>query len=126
MRYLFELDVNGGEDRLSPGEYLEGQGIPADSTEYAKVLIDGVLENYEELNEAIAAAALNWRIDRMAVIDRNLLRMGAWEVLKSEDVPGEVAINEAVDLAKRYGSARSGSFVNGILDRLLDRRPEGP
>jgi N utilization substance protein B len=122
LRYLFELDINEGKDRLPPGEYLESHSIPEESATYATVLIQGVLEDLGELNEVISSAALNWRLDRMAVIDRNLLRIGAWEVLKSPDVPGEVAINEAVDLAKRYGTSRSGSFVNGILDKILTTR----
>ncbi|MHC5037961.1 MAG: transcription antitermination factor NusB [Planctomycetota bacterium] len=125
LRFLYEFDINKGEDCPTPKEYLQQRMIPQESEAYALVLIGGILQSLEDLNAVIASAALNWRLDRMAAIDRNLLRIGAWEILKSDEVPGEVAINEAVDLAKRYGTSRSGSFVNGILDRILAMRSDG-
>ena len=75
----------------------------------------------------ISGAASNWRIERMALVDRNILRLGAYEITRSPDVPFVVAINEAVELAKRFGSDESGGFINGILDRIseITRKKKG-
>jgi N utilization substance protein B len=98
--------------------------------EFAESLIAGVRENQPMIDDLIARVAENWRIDRMAAIDRNILRLGAFEMLFCPDVPAKVAINESLELAKRYSTAQSSRFVNGILDRLqtIDRTapPEAP
>ncbi len=86
--------------------------------EFARSLVAGVRRNRGELDTLLGKTADNWRIERMAVTDRNVLRLGAFELLFT-DIPGPVAIDEAVELAKRYGSAQSAQFVNGILDKLL-------
>jgi len=86
--------------------------------EFARSLLSGVRRNRPELDEMLAAKADNWTLDRMAVTDRNVLRLGAFEILYAE-TPGRVAINEAVELAKRFGTRQSAQFVNGVLDRLL-------
>lgn len=85
---------------------------------YARILVQGCLDQTAELDARLEAAAENWTVTRMAAIDRLVLRLGAWEALYG-DVPPKVAINEAVTLAKAYGAADSGRFVNGVLDRLL-------
>ena len=85
---------------------------------FARSLLQGVLRNREELDQALAACAENWSLDRMAVTDRNVLRLGAYEILYT-DVPRPAAINEAVELARRFGSRHSSQFVNGILDRFM-------
>jgi N utilization substance protein B len=86
--------------------------------EFARSLVAGVRRNRGELDSLLGKTADNWRIERMAVTDRNILRLGAFELLFT-DIPGPVAVDEAVELAKRYGTAQSGQFVNGILDKLL-------
>ena len=80
----------------------------------------GVAEDTEKLDGTIRAASTNWRIERMARVDRNVLRLGAWELLRAADVPRAVVLDEAVELAKRFGSEDSGAFVNGVLDRIAD------
>ena len=85
---------------------------------FAEALIAGVQSHQSGIDEVIAGLAENWRLDRMAAIDRNILRLGAFEMLHCPDVPRKVAINEALELAKRYSTAQSSRFVNGILDRL--------
>ncbi len=92
---------------------------------FAEELIDGVRAHQPNLDERIAALAENWRLDRMAAIDRNILRLGAFEMLHCPEVPRKVAINEALELAKRYSTAQSSRFVNGILDRLQAETPPG-
>jgi len=85
---------------------------------FARSLLSGVRRNRPELDQMLADKADNWSLDRMAATDRNVLRLGAYEILYA-DTPGRVAINEAVELAKRFGTRQSAQFVNGVLDRLL-------
>jgi len=97
--------------------------------EFLRRLVLGVLEHCEELDRLIEQYSENWRLDRIDVIDRNILRMALFELLYCEDIPPKVTINEAIDLGKRYGSEDSGSFINGILDRIQNevvRKPIGP
>ena len=85
---------------------------------YACSLVLGVLAERRELDRLIADVAENWRLGRMAIVDRNILRLGAWELAYNPDIPEKVAIDEAIELAKRFGSKESGAFVNGILDQV--------
>lgn len=86
--------------------------------EFADFLLDGIDEKLPELDGIISTYAENWEIKRMATIDRNVLRIATFELLYAEEVPPKVAINEAIDMAKKYGDRDSGKFVNGILDRI--------
>jgi N utilization substance protein B len=103
---------------------MEGEGLPdlrapeSDEVEFAQRLVRGVDADREEIDALIDGASTNWRIRRMPLVDRNILRVAAWELLRCEDIPGTVTCNEAVELAKRYGTAESRAFVNGIVDRL--------
>ena len=92
--------------------------------EFAEPLVRGVLEHREVIDERLQKLAANWDLHRMAGVDRNILRLAAFEMMHREDIPPVVAINEAVDIAKRFSTDESGRFVNGILDKLaaqLDR-----
>ena len=93
--------------------------------EFAREILKGVRQHRGLLDERLAKAADNWKLTRMANTDRNVLRIGAYEVLYS-DIPDRVAINEAINLAKRYGSNNSSQFVNGILDRLMKSKTDLP
>ena len=90
----------------------------ADIIKYAEVLANGVSRNISEIDEKISEYATNWQLKRMAVIDRNILRIGTYELLFAPDIPPKATINEAVELAKKYGDLESSKFVNGILDKL--------
>jgi N utilization substance protein B len=85
---------------------------------FAKDLVAAASQRTKEIDELIASASKNWRIERMSRVDRNILRLGACELLQFKDVPVKVVINEAVELAKRFGTAESSAFVNGVLDRI--------
>jgi transcription antitermination protein NusB len=87
--------------------------------EFTEGLIAGVKEHQAQIDAMISQVAENWRLDRMAAIDRNILRLGAYEMLFCREIPARVAINEALELAKRYSTAQSSRFVNGILDRMF-------
>ena len=88
------------------------------------MLIDGVRKHREMLDKELEKTSRNWRLSRMASTDRNVLRLGAFELLHT-DAPGRVVINEAIELARRYGSDNSASFVNGMLDKLMKLQAQG-
>ncbi len=117
--------MNPRVDPAMADEWLGRRLRIPELVEFARGLVAGVRRNRPELDALIEKTAENWSLNRMAVTDRNVLRMGAYEILLSE-TPDPVAINEAVELAKRYGTAQSGPFVNGILDRLMHERPAEP
>jgi N utilization substance protein B len=88
-------------------------------------LYDGVVAHLEEIDQRLSVLAENWRLPRMAAVDRNVLRLGAFELLHTPDTPASVIIDEAIELARRFGSANSPSFVNGILDRVREPNTSG-
>jgi N utilization substance protein B len=94
--------------------FQERDKVPA----YLTKLVEGVTAHQEELDALIKQHSEHWRLERMAAVDRNLLRLALYELLHQPEIPAKVVINEAVELAKRYGSEESGSFINGILDRI--------
>ena len=122
LQVLFQDDLN---PRNNPaiGDALIAQRLKTeDLIEFARQLLSGVRRHRQELDQSIEQTAANWSLQRMAVTDRNVLRLGAYEILHS-DTPPRVAIDEAVELAKRFGSAQSAQFVNGILDKLMHAGP---
>jgi transcription antitermination protein NusB len=130
LQVLYQDDLNPGADpavadlflvaRLTNPEATEEQKrVEKELIELARSLVAGVRRNRTELDALLARTADNWSIERMAATDRNVLRLGAFEILYA-DTPDRVAINEAVELAKRFGSGHSAQFVNGILDRFLE------
>ena len=86
--------------------------------EYAKELVDGYFKHRHQIDDIIRKCATNWKFERIALVDRAILQLAAYELLFCDDIPRAVAINEAVELAKKYGSAGSPSFVNGVLDKI--------
>lgn len=104
-----------------------GEGRPAleDEVTYARRLVLGVDTRAGEIDALIESASVNWRLVRMPVVDRNILRLATFELLGCPDVPASVSINEAVELAKRYGDKDSRAFVNGILDRIAAETGRG-
>lgn len=120
LQVLYQLEQNTGMPPEDVQRFL-ARRLLGDKPlcEFTEGLIAGIKENQSRLDELISQVAENWRIDRMAAIDRNILRLGAYEMLLRPEVPAKVAINEALELAKRYSTAQSSRFVNGILDRLL-------
>jgi N utilization substance protein B len=121
LQILFEDDVNPRASLDETKKFLAARLSAPDLEEFCLSLIQGVLRNQGELDVLLSQTADNWSIDRMAATDRNVLRLGAYEILYT-DTPGRAAINEAVELAKRFGSANSAPFVNGILDKFLHRK----
>lgn len=121
LQALFQEDLNPQNSLENLGAFLALRLRDEKLQEFAKQLVLGVKRNQEELDALIAEKAANWSVGRMAATDRNLLRLGAYEIRYS-DTPDRVAVDEAIELAKRYGSANSPQFVNGILDKLIERK----
>ena len=113
-----ENDPAGESHGNAPSQAAKRNQMNDQARRYACSLVVGVLAERRELDRLIADAAENWRLGRMAIVDRNILRLGAWELAYNPDIPEKVAIDEAIELAKRFGSKESGAFVNGILDRV--------
>lgn len=114
--YLQEQNPSVSPDEIE--RFVQRRLADTNLRKFTRGLVAGIQENRPGIDEQISAVAENWRLDRMAAIDRNILRIGAFEILHCPDVPRKVAINEALELAKRYSTAQSSRFVNGILDRL--------
>lgn len=118
LQVLFQEDLNPHSSPQEGESLLRRRLKPRALLEFARGLVEGVRRHRAELDERIERTAAHWSLNRMAATDRSVLRLGAYELLFS-DTPGRVAVNEAVELAKRYGTAQSAQFVNGILDHLL-------
>jgi N utilization substance protein B len=91
-----------------------------DGRAYADALVRGVEAELEAIDKKITSASQNWRIERMSRVDRNLLRLGTWELMTKPDIPRAVVLDEAIELAKAYGTEESSGFVNGVLDRIAN------
>ena len=119
LKILYQSELTRREIHVaSQNFWSEFKSIDKNVRAFADRLTCGIEENIQAIDERISKYATNWQLKRMAVIDRNILRIGVFELLYVEDVPHKVAINEAVELAKKYGDMESSKFVNGILDKI--------
>ncbi len=124
LQLLFSSDVQSSttrDDIDSSGVVETGLADAEASTEvkaFARELVYGVRENHERIDALLVGAADNWELSRLATVDRNILRLAVYEMIDRDDVPTKVSINEAIELGKRFSTAQSGSFINGILDRI--------
>ena len=122
LQMLFQMEASGASADEAIELFWRAFGADADpeSREYADACVHGVAVAREEIDAHITKASTNWRIERMTRVDRNVLRLGAWELAHRADVPRAVILDEAVELAKSYGNDDSGAFVNGVLDAIAD------
>jgi transcription antitermination factor NusB len=118
LQFLYQRDLLGAELIDESADFLAGEEPDREARAFAQRLIGGVHERWDELDQVIRGVAQNWDIARMAVIDRNVLRLATFELLHCKDIPPKVTINEAIELGKRFSTANSGAFINGILDRI--------
>ena len=120
LQALYQLDTSGG----NPIDVLNGilahfeEQPDADTARFAEALVKGVQTERREIDELIQKSSTHWKLDRMARVDRNILRLGVYELLRRDDVPIRVTLNEAIELGKKFGSEESSAFVNGVLDRI--------
>ena len=136
MQMIYEhlAGGEGGEETLQMVyDELRAEGVPgveairdnepgAADRAYITRVLDGVVNHLDELDSEIEAASRDWRVERMPRVDLTILRLATWEILHEEDVPGSVAINEAVELASRYSEPASGRFINGVLGTILRKK----
>jgi transcription antitermination factor NusB len=127
LQLLYQLDLRGEEILPEIEAYLDDPGSgDAEMRSFAKELILGYWERRQPIDQKIEEVAKNWQLRRMAAIDRNILRLATYELLYRDDIPPLVAINEAIDIAKKFSTKNSGPFVNGILDNIrLKEAPPG-
>lgn len=119
MKILYELDLNPEDPEEVLKRWREEKVLSGDSWEFIRRLVKGVVHNKKLLDRYIQGAAHRWKVERMDKVDRNILRMGVYELLFCDDIPLKVAINEAVELGKKFGSSEeSKGFINAILDKI--------
>lgn len=119
FKLLFQTDVGRNPWQQAMDRMLEEEPLPDKSREFLEQLVKGTLRHLKEIDQLISQHSREWSLERMANTDRNILRMAVFEIKYIEDVPAGAAINEAVELAKRYGDENSGKFVNGILGQIV-------
>jgi transcription antitermination protein NusB len=124
LQVLYEVDIANHPPADIYKLRLEDNPLPDDLSDFARQIIFGVLPLTSTLDEIIASYAPEWPLDQIAAIDRNILRMALWEFAVYHDTPIKVAINEAVELAKQFGSDSAPRFINGVLGALADHQPE--
>lgn len=124
LQLLYQREHNAKLERKSIESFVKERLREEAIRKFCLSLYDGVTAHQAEIDPKISAAADNWRLSRMPTVDRNILRLGAYELLHTEETPAAVAFDEAIELARRYGTAESSAFVNGVLDRL--RRESTP
>jgi N utilization substance protein B len=120
LQMLFAVDASGTEVERAITEFWRELPGDAEDRAYADEAVRGVRATLENIDERIAKASTNWRVERMTRVDRNVIRLGVWELSERKDVPRAVVLDEAVEIAKRFGTEESGAFVNGVLDRIAD------
>ncbi len=128
FRVVFECEASGDRRRETAERVLEDVSPEPETAEYTRRIIDAFDRNAVAVESALRACSLRWKLERMAATDRCVLKVGAVEMMYFADVPAKVIINEAVEIARKFGSEESGDFVNGVLDRLAreKRRRELP
>ena len=121
LQMLYQADITRGNwQEILENFWMsnEQEGISGELKDFSSELLGGVVGNLQEIDKKINKYAANWQLERMAFVDRNIMRLGCFELLFRDDIPPKVAINEAVELAKKYSGLESGKFVNAILDQI--------
>ncbi|MCK9274663.1 MAG: transcription antitermination factor NusB [Syntrophales bacterium] len=116
LQVLYQIDVAETDAKEAIELYWKNFDAPDNAREFSTELIMGTIEHLAAIDEAIGTCSEHWSLERMAKVDKNILRMAVYELLYCNEIPPKATLNEAIDLGKEYGSENSGSFVNGILD----------
>lgn len=126
LQILFQLEFTGDELPLVLKDYWFRQTVPAETREYCEWLVRGISEHRAEVDRIIQQASKNWRLERMATVDRNILRLAVFEMLFEKNLAPSIIMDEAIEIAKKYSGQEAANFVNGILDgvhrRLQDEK----
>jgi N utilization substance protein B len=121
LQMLFQYDLSGNEPDMVVSTFEDLQKAKPNIRDFAIRVFRGTIEKMPEIDEMITNQAENWRVSRMAVVDRNLIRMSIYEFLHENETPKLVIIDEAIEIAKKFGTLKSSQFINGILDGILKR-----
>jgi len=121
LQMLFQHDMSGNEPDMIITTFEDLQKSKLNTREFATKIFRGTVDHLSEIDDMIQAQAENWRLSRMAVVDRNIIRMSVYEFLHENDTPKLVIIDEAIEIAKKFGTQKSSQFINGILDGILKR-----
>jgi len=121
IQILFHMEFNPGDPDEIFDLVCENFNSSRSIRTFSRRLVRGVRENIEHLDKLIRQSSKNWRLERMSIVDRSILRLAAYEILFMEDIPYKVSIDEAVELGKKYGTEESGAFINGVLDNIFNK-----
>ncbi len=125
LQVLYQMDITRDDSNAALENFWQAhtdEEIAQELKDFTSELVKGVADNLEVIDKKISHYAANWKLERMAVVDRNVMRMSCLELLFREDIPPKVSINEAVDLAKKYSGPEAGKFVNAILDKVKSEK----
>ena len=125
LQFLYQLDLHGAVDPMPyEPEFWQRHPVDPATRAFAESLVRGSKQQQSKIDQLLAQYVEHWDLERMAVVDRNILRMAVYELLWQPDVPPKAAINEALEIAKKFGTTESSRFINGVLDRILrEHRP---
>lgn len=118
LQVLYQVELNGGDAGEAFNLFWHNFGPSPALKDFSEKIVQGVCRHREQIDSIIESFSEHWRLERITVVDRNILRLAIFELLHCPDIPTKVVLNEAVELGKRFGSDQSGAFVNGILDRI--------
>jgi N utilization substance protein B len=118
LQILYQMDLSDTPADQAIQLFWANLGATREGEEFANLLVSGYGADHEAVDEKIRSVSQHWRLERMSRVDRNILRLATYELMRLPDVPARVTLNEAIELAKRYGNEGSASFVNGVLDRI--------
>lgn len=120
LQMLFQMEASGVSSEAAVALFWRSFEAEPEGRDYSDAAVRGVGDTLEEVDAIITKASAHWRLERMARVDRNVLRLGTWELVNRRDVPRAVILDEAVELAKQFGTEESSAFVNGVLNRIAD------
>ena len=122
VQYLYQREMQGDQSDQALEEFYEMRGLSPSGKRFCNELLEGWMQHREEIDEVIARNARNFEFNRLSAVDRNVLRIACHEILFRSDIPAPVAINEAIEIAKKYSTEDSGKFVNGVLDNIRKQK----
>lgn len=122
VQYLYQREMQGDQSDQALEEFYELRGLSPSGRRFCDELLQGWMQHREEIDEVIAKNARNFEFHRLSAVDRNVLRIACHEILFRSDIPAPVAINEAIEIAKKYSTEDSGKFVNGVLDNIRKQK----
>lgn len=120
IQILYEMEMKDVEPKSVLDLFWRHEEVSDDVKKFTMDLVEGIFRNRREIDQVIEKHSLHWKLPRMAVVDRNILRLGVYELLYLHDIPTSVALNEAIEIAKKFGTEDSGAFINGILDNIAE------